>query len=52
MKYVVILKCKTGDQHNVFTTTDRQHAACYCKNQNEWYKLTGSPNRYYFEEVL
>ena len=51
MKYVVCLKCKTGIQHNVFTTTDRQHAACYCRDINEWYKMIGSPNRYYYEEV-
>lgn len=48
--YHVILRVKNGGEQNVFNTNNRQHAASYCKSQNEWYQMLGLPNRYYFTE--
>ena len=51
IKYIVQLKVNNGGVSNVFTTTDRQHAACFCKSKNEEYEKAGSPNRYFFDTV-
>lgn len=50
-KYIVQLRVENGGVTNTFTTTDRQHAACFCLNKNKEYIQAGSPNRYFFETV-
>lgn len=49
--YSVSLKVKNGGSTHVFSTHDRQHAACYCQSKNDYYRKVNSPNRYYFEET-
>lgn len=49
--YIVQLKVNNGGVSNVFSTTDRQHAACFCKSNNEAYAKAGSPNRYFFDTL-
>ena len=49
--YHVLLKVKNGGTTRIFSTHDRQQAASFCKNKNEFYQKVNSPNRCLFEET-
>lgn len=50
-QYNVQLRVKNGGTQNVFVTTSRKEAACFCKGKNIESEKLNSPNRYFFEET-